>query len=80
MREAKELAEEPGESVEHDDRDDHGSQDHCADESEEADIPAAAGLLLATTKRTLLCIAAQGFKAMTFPNNFCSESIFEALD
>ncbi len=52
------LAEEPGEGVEHDDRDDYGRQDHRANESKESDVSSAARLLLATAKRTLLCIAA----------------------
>lgn len=74
------LAEEPGESVEHDDGYDNRCHDHRAYKAEETCVSAAACLLLATAKRTLLRIATQGFKAMPLPNYFCSERIFEALD
>jgi hypothetical protein len=76
----RQLAEQPGERVEHDDRDDCGCHDHCANKAEKPCVSAATSLFLATAKRTLLGIAAQRLKAMTFPNNFCSECVFEALD
>jgi hypothetical protein len=78
--EVSRLAEKPGERVEHDDRDYCGCHDHCANKPKESGVSAAASLFLATAKRTLLCIAAQRLKAMTFPNYFCSECVFEALD
>jgi hypothetical protein len=74
------LAEEPGERVEHDDRDYCGCHHHRANKAKETSVSAAPSLFLATAKRTLLGIAAQRLKAMTFPNNFCSECVFEALD